>query len=445
MNTENQNIEFKESWRDEYLKWICGFANAHGGTLYIGIDDHGEVCGVKNPKKLLEDIPNKICDTMGILADVNIREKDNKQYIEIQVFPSSYPVSYHGEYHYRTGSTKQQLQGAALTEFLIKKTGYQWDSVPVDWVTVDELDKESFDIFRREAVRTGRMSLIDVQCPNAELLDKLGLLEKGKLKRAAVLLFYRRPERFITGSYVKIGKFSSDNSGNLLFQDTVEGSLMLMADRTIDLIYLKYLTASISYHHDVRVETYPYAREAVREAVYNALIHSKWQDGIPIQIRIQDDVMYISNQCAFPSDWTVADILKPHRSRPYNPLIASTFYRAGYIESWGRGIEKIENECNSIGADAPNYEVKGDGFIVKFDALTAESNPISDLKSNLKSNLKIIELMTEKPEISVPELIKETGLSESGIKKIIRTLKKEGIIHRIGPDKGGHWEVINKK
>ena len=47
MTKESQNIEFKESWRDEYLKWICGFANAQGGTLYIGVSDNGEVCGLQ--------------------------------------------------------------------------------------------------------------------------------------------------------------------------------------------------------------------------------------------------------------------------------------------------------------------------------------------------------------------------------------------------------------
>lgn len=75
---ESQNIEYKESWRDEYLKWVCGFANAQGGTIYIGIDDTGNVVGVQNIKKLLEDIPNKIRQGLGIVADVNKLTKDGK-------------------------------------------------------------------------------------------------------------------------------------------------------------------------------------------------------------------------------------------------------------------------------------------------------------------------------------------------------------------------------
>lgn len=167
--SENQNTEYKESWRDEYLKWICGFANAQGGTIFIGIDDKGNVVGVKDIKKLMEDIPNKIQSGLGIVADVNRLEKNGKEYIEIKVKPSTYPVSYHGEYHYRSGSTKQQLTGIALSKFIIRKTGIRWEDVTVDNLSVDDLDNDSFKIFRREALRSGRMTREDLEIPNEEL------------------------------------------------------------------------------------------------------------------------------------------------------------------------------------------------------------------------------------------------------------------------------------
>lgn len=76
--SEHQGVEWKEIWKDEYLKWICGYANAQGGTLIIGKDDNGEVKGIRNAKKLLEDIPNKIVSTMNIIADVNLIEENEK-------------------------------------------------------------------------------------------------------------------------------------------------------------------------------------------------------------------------------------------------------------------------------------------------------------------------------------------------------------------------------
>ena len=120
---------------DEYLKWICGFANAQGGVLYIGIDDKGNAVGISDSKKLLEDIPNKIRDTMGIVAEVNLIEKSGKDVLEIKVEPSQFPVNYKGEYHYRSGSTKQQLKGNALNSFLMKKMGVNWESAVVENVS----------------------------------------------------------------------------------------------------------------------------------------------------------------------------------------------------------------------------------------------------------------------------------------------------------------------
>ena len=84
---EHQNIEYKTSWRDEFLKWICGFANAQGGTLYIGRDDNGNIVGVQNAVKLMEDLPNKITSVLGIIADVNLHETEKGDYIEVVVEP----------------------------------------------------------------------------------------------------------------------------------------------------------------------------------------------------------------------------------------------------------------------------------------------------------------------------------------------------------------------
>ncbi len=103
---ESQNIEYKQSWRDEYLKWICGFANANGGSIFIGKDDNGNVVGVTDAKRLLEEIPNKVRDILGILVDVNLHTTNQVDFIEIIVEGYPYPVNYKGQYHYRSGSTK---------------------------------------------------------------------------------------------------------------------------------------------------------------------------------------------------------------------------------------------------------------------------------------------------------------------------------------------------
>ncbi len=114
---ENQHIEFKSSWRDEYLQWVCGFANADGGTLEIGKDDTGNVVGIANAPKLMEDLPNKVRDILGILVEVNLHYDSDKEWISIGVESYPFPVSLRGRYYFRSGSTNQELKGAALDRY----------------------------------------------------------------------------------------------------------------------------------------------------------------------------------------------------------------------------------------------------------------------------------------------------------------------------------------
>lgn len=445
---ESQNTEYKESWRDEYLKWLCGFANAQGGTIYIGIDDAGNVVGVKDVKKLMEDIPNKIQQGLGIVADVNKHTKDGKDYLEIKVDPSSFPISYHGEFHYRSGATKQQLTGIALTEFITKKTGVRWEDVTVDGITVDDLDAESFKIFRREALRSKRMTEAELNISNEELLSKLKLLSNGKLKRSAVLLFYGDPSIVQVGSYVKVGKFAH---GTVEYHDDLEGSLISTADKVVDLIYLKYLKAKISYEHDRRVETYPFARNAIREAIYNAIAHNCYMYGTPIQIRIEEEQIIISNRCILPEGWTAETLMQPHDSIPYNPDIANVFYRAGYIETWGQGIQKICDECIAIGAKLPRYEILGTGIRVYFPALKSAliDQPIVPKSHSAKTDgtlddtmaLKIIEIIRSKPDITLDQLSAEAGIARRTLVRYMSALKEAGRIERVGGKRYGHWEI----
>ena len=254
MKTESQNIEFKESWRDEYQKWICGFANAQGGILYVGVKDNGEVCGVQDAKKL-----------MGILVDVNLKEKDEKQYLEIVTEAYPYPISFRGKYYQRSGVTNQELKGAALDRFMLRKQGKTWDGVPVPYLKAEDLDNATFDLFRKYAKRSGRMEETDLMDDNHGLLEKLRLYEGSYLKRAAALLFHPDPEQYVTGAFVKVGFFREGM--DLVYQDEVHGNLFQQIVKLMDLLCTKYMKAIITYEGLQRIETLPMPREALREAV----------------------------------------------------------------------------------------------------------------------------------------------------------------------------------
>ena len=449
IDKEKQNIEWKETWKEDYLKWICGFANAQGGKIYIGKNDDGTVAGIANAKKLLEDIPNKVRDVLGIIVDVNLYSEENKDYLEIVTLPSSYPVNYKGEYHYRSGSTKQLLKGTALTQFLFEKTGITWDSIPLDNLSADDFWRDSFDIFRKQAILSKRMDEKDLNMTNEQLLDSLGLIKDGKILRAGMMLFHQNPEKWINGSYIKIGYFESDSE--ISYMDEIHGSLISQADKVIDLIFTKYLKANISYEGVTRVETYPFPKAAIREAVYNAIVHKNYATQIPIQISIYRDKLYISNDCILPSGWTVETLMGKHRSKPFNPNIANGFFRAGFIETWGRGIEKICEACKNYGTTLPEYTVYPEDIMIKFEALNIAKNTAKNTAKNIANGSKnkieenipiVFEFLKLYPGTTQKNIIENLNISKRTLERIISLLKEDGCIERVGNNRSGYWKIL---
>ena len=188
-------------------------------------------------------------------------------------------------------------------------------------------------LFKARARESGRVSEEALQDENDALLENLQLRDGRYFKRAATLLFFDNPERHVSGAYIKIGFFVTDD--DLRYQDEIHGNLFSQAERTLELLFSKYLKAYISYKGIQRLETFLFPYLAVREALLNAVVHKDYSSGIPIQISVYDDKIVLWNSGQLPRDWTLERLLGKHPSAPYNPLIAGAFFRAGYIESWG--------------------------------------------------------------------------------------------------------------
>lgn len=234
--------------------------------MNIGVNDDGYVVGIEDSKKMLEALPNKINDKLGILASVqihsvygaeNIRYGANvpegivdklinqyatgavntdtlpvddkkyralikiseenriwenadgyREYISIEIIKYPFAISCEGKYYKRSGSTLHELNGFELQNFLLERAGKTWDAVPIPGITVEDLSKTAIDEFRKKAVKSGRMSEVEVDIDDETLLRNLKLFDGKYLTRAAALLFHPEPELFATGAYIKIGYFA---------------------------------------------------------------------------------------------------------------------------------------------------------------------------------------------------------------------------------------------
>lgn len=347
-NKESQTVEYKQSWRNDCLKAVSSFANSEGGKLIIGLDDRGKPSGLKNIKKLLEDIPNTIRNKLGIIPSL---ELDKQNMIKITVVPSSVPISFNGKYYLRSGSTVQELQGKELADFLLKKMGGTWDVIVEKKSNLKEIDANYIEKFKNYAV--DRIPSIVKETNNTTLLSKLKLIDNGDLKRAAILLFGNNPQDFYLQSVVRIGKFLSDTE--IQTTDIVKGNLFQQLESTLEILKTKYLVSNISYEGIHRRDILEYPYEALREAIINALIHRNYSGASQIQIRVYSDKLIIMNEGKLPPEVPVEKLKTDHLSMPRNKLLAQVFYYAGFIESWGRGTLKIVEKCVEQGLPEPDF------------------------------------------------------------------------------------------
>lgn len=456
--SEHQTVEYKSVWRDEYLKWICGYANAYGGRLYVGKDDNGKVLGVKNVRKLLEDLPNKITSSMGIIADVNLRCEDDLQYIEIVVDKYPSMISYHGKYYYRSGSTMREITGRELDERLLKAQGRTWDGVPLPNFDVADLESSAVELFKKKSLERGRLSEDDVNVSDEILMEDLHLIDdEGYLNRAAMLAFYKDPEKWVTGAYIKIGYFESTDS-NLRYQDEVHGPLIEQIDKTIDLVYTKYMKALIEYKGVQRVERFMFNPDAFREILLNAVVHKDYSGCTPIQISVYEDKLYVWNDGRMPENLnTTEKLFAKHSSKPFNPKLAEIFFKSGMIEAWGRGFDKISEACAKYNSPLPEYTIDDSGIMVCCNAgedyirLLNDSitdNGVKDVAKDVVKELsdidiQLLKMMANNPHITAAEVAKLLDISLRTTQRHISYLKAYGMIERIGGKKSGKW-ILSK-
>lgn len=244
---ETSNVEFKESWKDDYLKQVCSFANAQGGVLYIGIADDGSIVGLDSTSRLLEEIPNKLMNLMGILPMVEFLAGNEREYLRISIPPSSQPVSFRGRFYVLSGTTTQELNGTPLQDFLLKRLSVTWDQLGDDRTQFSDINPDTVKRFIEYSIAANRLSTeartmeIPVLFANLHLLD-----HKQRISRAAILAFAYEPMKFFPSMVLKIGRYMSLTE--LVTQDFFECNLFTMIERCIETIKTKYLNARISYN-----------------------------------------------------------------------------------------------------------------------------------------------------------------------------------------------------
>ena len=465
---ENQNLDFKQIWKDEYLEYVSGFANSQGGSLLIGVDDKGNVVGVANAKKLMEDIPNKIVTTTGVVPDVSLLEENGKEYIKITIAPSNTPITYKGRLYFRSGTTLQQLDGMAAQNFLLNKMGKSWDEQIVEGTGVKDIDASAVTYFVKEGIANGRLAKSAEKDSIEKILSNLKLMnDEGKMTMAALLLFGKNPQAYCLNARFKIGRFGN-GAADLITQDLIDGNLIQMADKVIDVLSAKYLVRPIHYEGMQRVEPLEIPEKGLREILYNSIIHKSY-DGPDNQMKVYDDRISLWNYGKMPEGTTISDMFKEHRSMPRNKLIANAFFHAGFVEAWGRGFEIIEESFKNAELEVPQFVEEFSGVTVnikrevfaaiqhgaRIDDRTGKvvnaSYDTNDVTKNITDRQQLIYNIlsigdtgddTNNDTKTTSSIAIKLGVSSRTIKRDLKALQDLGYVEHCGPTHGGYWKVL---
>ena len=439
---EQQNIEYKQSWHDDYLKWVCGFANAQGGVIFIGKDDNSNVVGVADYKKLMDEIPNKVKDLMGISVDVNLHEEKGLYYLEIIIQPYAVPISLRGKYYYRSGSTKQELIGAALTDYLLRKSGKTWDEVSEPTATLDDIDEASLKSYISASLHAGRIA--DVEgISKADLIAKLRLTDdNGNIKRAAIVLFGKNPAKYFNNCVVKIGRFGKD-SNDLRFQETVEGNIIYLLKEVLEQLNRKFFTRAISFEGMQRIEKGEYPIAALREMLLNALVHRNYLGSSVVQMRMFDNYFNIWNEGELPAGISLDSLKRQHPSQPRNLLIADVCFKGGYIDAWGSGTLKIISTCKEAGLPDPEIIEQDGGILVTLFKNKYSAEQLKKMNLNGRQLGAVLYLL-EKGSITNTEYQEINGISRQTATRDLKELvEKFKILRREGITGSGTSYTLN--
>ena len=275
-----------------------------------------------------------------------------------------------------------------------------------------------------------------------------------------MLAFYKDPEKWVTGSYIKIGYFGKSDS-DLMYQDEVHGPLIEQVDKTVDLVYTKYMKALIDYEGVQRIEQFMFHKDAFREILLNAIVHKDYSSCNPIQISVYEDKIYIWNDGEMPPNLDSTDkLFMKHSSKPFNPKLANVFFKSGMIEAWGRGFEKIREACALYDGPLPEYEINEAGIMVlckacdrylelipakeKVDSIISDERIMSGKMSELRKEpiVKIVNYLKDNEEITTAKGVEITGKSEAQVRRYLKVLCNLGIIKSTRTTKGNVYVRI---
>jgi len=439
--SESKTVEFKTAFNQDTIVSLVAFANADGGSVYVGVRDDGKVVGVslaeESETAWVNEIKNKTAP--AIVPEADRLVVDGKNVVRLYIAPLPVkPTSVQGRYYVRKGKANHLMSISELSDMYLRAMSSSWDAMPSNH-SLEDISLEKVAAFAK------RMNPDNPDDP-MRILRKLSLFSGNRPTNACYLAFaldYCFETSFQVGRFKTGSHIIDDKAFNCDLLGEIDGIMAFI---------MKHLMGEIVItgkpQHDIR---YDYPVDAIREIVLNMLVHRDYcNPHITNTIKIFDDHIEFTNAGGLPDGLTVEDILSDdYISSPRNPKLAALFRDAGLIEKYGSGIKRVLDSCKAHGGVRAYFEDHGNWFKV---VLTKLNNALTDrlgeklgekLGKRLgKTRASILSVLQEEPSLSITRLAAKVGVSTTAIEKNITWLKSNGYLLRVGSARAGRWEVV---
>lgn len=441
-NGESETLEFKETFNDSVIEALAAFANTSGGTVLIGISDKGTIKGISISKesvpRWLNEIKTKTASS--IVPDVEIKQEQGKTVVCLQVpeYPVK-PVSFRGRYYQRKNKSNHLMTTDEVANQHLQTLNTSWDYYPDRDHSLDHI---SLDKVRNFIEKSNRYRSVPITDDPLTVMKKYDLLRDGNITFGGYLLFVKQQSFFST---INAGLFQSET----IIKDsvTIESDLFSEIDEVISFITKHINKEYIITGKPEREERWDYPLDAIREIVINMIVHRDYRLESNSIIKIFPDRIEFYNPGKLMPGLTIERLIRgDYTSKARNKQIARIFKEANEIEQYGSGIKRIINSCLAYGLPSPKIEEFVEGFRVtvfkSVQKTKVETKVKAKVETKVKTSERILNLIRKNPFVTREELSEQLHLTLDGIDWNLRKMKKEGKLKRIGPKKGGHWEIV---
>lgn len=410
----------------EAMRSLGSMLNKNGyGSLYFGVKDNGDVTGQQIGDRTLREISQAIANSIKpqVIPTITVELMDDKNVVKVEVQGGDAPYSSSGKYYIRSADEDRELSPGQLRDLMFRRGGS-------DIISRKANDEQNLSFRMLKTLYASKGLTVN----NDSFEQNLGLhTENGTYNMMAGLL---ADENNVS---IKVSSFQGKDKSRLIKRNEYGYKCLPVAMDQV----LSYMESI----NETRVEITPHGREetslfdmlSFREAWINACLHTKWEKNNPPAVYIFRNRIEIISTGGLPEDLTREEFFKGI-SRPINTKLQKIFGQLGYVEQTGHGIPLI---VSNYGKQA--FEIMDNYINVVIPLNRKKETPeYEEFGRTNNSQRLIIDLLKDNPELTIREMVEESGLSDGYVRKILSELKNKNIIQRMGSNRAGYWEVEDK-